>query len=356
MFAAILLGLNISKSLIGLHGGRIGYCTPEDGIGSEFWFDIELPIQLRPVKCHSPLAPRRSLTFSAGVIPPPTTNTTNNAINNSAMDDTYQSTPHYNHRKIFSFPAIHNDSSQNNKLHPQPQHVRSHSSHNQNTTPTINSINESRSVAMNILPPCILSDSSITHPATDPLHNRKLSTKAIVAITTKSPRNMATQEFSSDENNSTPSLPPSPNPPLEQSLFSPADTTPSPPSRPRILVAEDSAPNRKLLLMLLKRLEYECVGVENGQLAVDEFIHAAGTENSVPYDLILMDGTMPVKDGITATKELRAMGITIPILAVTGNAMSEDVAQFLSAGAQQVLSKPVNAQVLQKTLQDWLKR
>jgi CheY-like chemotaxis protein len=126
----------------------------------------------------------------------------------------------------------------------------------------------------------------------------------------------------------------------------------------RILVAEDSAPNRKLLIMLLKRLQYDAAGVENGQLAVEEFRLFAnnidGNISSVPYDLILMDGNMPIKDGKTATAELRAMNINIPIIAVTGNAMSEDVAEFLAAGANDLLTKPVNEKLLKKTLQQYL--
>jgi len=66
------------------------------------------------------------------------------------------------------------------------------------------------------------------------------------------------------------------------------------------------------------------------------------------------DGQMPVMDGLTATKALRDMGVRIPIVAVTGNALMEDQQLFRAAGADAVLCKPINKQGLQKTLQQYL--
>ena len=116
----------------------------------------------------------------------------------------------------------------------------------------------------------------------------------------------------------------------------------------RVLVAEDSVPNLKLLLMLLRRMNVKAEGVEDGQQCVDRFqawyqAQIAGQHpNPSPYDLVLMDGNMPVMSGVAATKQLRAMGVKIPIHAVTGNALAEDVQEFLSAGATlPVLTKPV---------------
>ena len=126
-------------------------------------------------------------------------------------------------------------------------------------------------------------------------------------------------------------------------------------------------PNLKLLLVLLRKCKVDAVGVENGQLAVDAFraygqqvaaaaaAAAAGVVQqsppSPPFDLILMDGNMPILGGIEATRQLRAMGVTIPIYAVTGNAMAEDTAEFLRAGATPpILTKPVQQKELHRVL------
>lgn len=146
-----------------------------------------------------------------------------------------------------------------------------------------------------------------------------------------------------------------------------AAPVPAPPPAMRVLVAEDSVPNLKLLLVLLRKCKVEAVGVENGQLAVDAF-NAYGVAMkaskakptsptdvdslpSPPFDLILMDGNMPKLSGIEATRQLRALGVTIPIYAVTGNAMAEDTAEFLRAGANEpILTKPVQQKELHRIL------
>ena len=168
-----------------------------------------------------------------------------------------------------------------------------------------------------------------------------------------------------------PSSPTSPPPltsvtsPLAAAARSPAAghppvLSPTLPSAPllRVLVAEDSLPNLKLLLMLLRKMKVECVGVENGQLAVDAFRawreHQLRGELSfaLPFDLLLIDGNMPVLGGIAATRQLRAMGVPIPIYAVTGNAMAEDTEEFIRAGANSpVLTKPVQQKELKRIIE-----
>ena len=73
-----------------------------------------------------------------------------------------------------------------------------------------------------------------------------------------------------------------------------------------------------------------------------------------PYDLILMDGVMPVMDGRRATLRLRQMGVTIPIVGVTGNSLVEDQMVFLSAGANVILTKPVDRKTLSNCIEDYL--
>jgi CheY-like chemotaxis protein len=75
-----------------------------------------------------------------------------------------------------------------------------------------------------------------------------------------------------------------------------------------------------------------------------------------PYDLILMDGEMPILNGFDATRRLRSMGVTIPILAVTGNALQEDKELFTNAGANEILTKPLQVDLLKQTLLKYLKQ
>ena len=89
-------------------------------------------------------------------------------------------------------------------------------------------------------------------------------------------------------------------------------------------------------------------GVENGLLAVHEF--ESSSQHRSPFDIILMDGCMPVMNGIDATKRLRAMNITIPIVGLTGNAMIDDIREFLNVGVNAVLTKPVQQNELQLTM------
>jgi PAS domain S-box-containing protein len=110
----------------------------------------------------------------------------------------------------------------------------------------------------------------------------------------------------------------------------------------RILLAEDNAANRLLISALLEPFALELDVAENGEQAV-----AAATRRA--YDLILMDMQMPVMDGLTACRAIRALGGragAVPILALTANVLPEQVEQCLSAGMTAHLAKPINPQAL----------
>ena len=118
----------------------------------------------------------------------------------------------------------------------------------------------------------------------------------------------------------------------------------------RFLCAEDNELNAEILMELLKIEGAECTICENGKRVLEAF------EQSAPgdYDMILMDVQMPVMNGYEATKAIRRssheLAKTIPIIAMTANAFSEDIQHSLAAGMNAHISKPVEMKVLEKTI------
>ena len=118
----------------------------------------------------------------------------------------------------------------------------------------------------------------------------------------------------------------------------------------RFLCAEDNELNAEILTELLKIEGAECTICENGEEILKVF------EQSAPgdYDMILMDIQMPVLNGYEATKAIRRsshkLAKTIPIIAMTANAFSEDIQHSLAAGMNAHVSKPVEMKVLEKTI------
>ena len=118
----------------------------------------------------------------------------------------------------------------------------------------------------------------------------------------------------------------------------------------RFLCAEDNELNAEILTELLKIEGAECTICENGEEILKTF------EQSAPgdYDMILMDVQMPVMNGYEATKAIRRsshkLAKTIPIIAMTANAFSEDIQHSLAAGMNAHISKPVDMKVLEKTI------
>jgi PAS domain S-box-containing protein len=134
-------------------------------------------------------------------------------------------------------------------------------------------------------------------------------------------------------------------------LEDPTATEAEAPDRPlRLLVAEDVAVNRELILALLNPFDIEIETVENGALAVEAM--AVRT-----YDMVLMDVQMPVMDGLTATRAIRVLpgdaARSTPIIAMTANVLPEQVETCIAAGMDDHLGKPISPAALLNALSRW---
>ena len=121
----------------------------------------------------------------------------------------------------------------------------------------------------------------------------------------------------------------------------PNDTLPGRKSL-RILLAEDNAINRRIVAGMLASLGCRLDMVENG-------LEAVAAVARTPYDLVLMDAHMPEMDGVTATKRIRALpgpAATVPIVALTADAMRGDREKFLASGMTDYVAKPIDQQEL----------
>jgi PAS domain S-box-containing protein len=143
--------------------------------------------------------------------------------------------------------------------------------------------------------------------------------------------------------------------PLEPAVASPTVARPAPdlpaitsPSK-RILLAEDVATNQEIAKAILEAAGHSVHVVSNGVEAVEAVQTAA-------FDLVLMDVQMPDMDGVTATKHIRALEgpvRTIPILALTANVYTEQIARFISAGFDGHIAKPFKRAELCAAVAQW---
>jgi PAS domain S-box-containing protein len=111
------------------------------------------------------------------------------------------------------------------------------------------------------------------------------------------------------------------------------------PASRRVLVVDDGPENRELVALVLAEAGIATDEAENGQVAVDKATRTA-------YDAILMDMSMPVMDGFTATKLLRGRGMKLPIIALTAHAMKGFEKEILEAGCTGYVTKPIDIDVL----------
>jgi PAS domain S-box-containing protein len=120
-------------------------------------------------------------------------------------------------------------------------------------------------------------------------------------------------------------------------------------SQAKILLVDDNAINRQVAQGFLKDTHAQVDIAENGLIALEKI-------KSQPYDLVLMDIQMPKMDGLTATKIIKSeLNLsTLPIIAITAHAMSEDVGKSIQAGMCEHLSKPISPEQLYQCLTKYL--
>ena len=126
-----------------------------------------------------------------------------------------------------------------------------------------------------------------------------------------------------------------------------------------MLLVEDNDINALLARRMLEKVGCKVQHCVNGREAVEAIKRVlAGAEP--PYDLVLMDAHMPVLDGLSATRAIKALyaaqkgaATAPPIVAVTANAFDEDRRQCLEAGMDDYLAKPFDREALSRVLERW---
>lgn len=116
--------------------------------------------------------------------------------------------------------------------------------------------------------------------------------------------------------------------------------------RKKILVAEDIESNYKLIYSILHKA-YDVTWAINGEIAIEKV-------SSEPFDVIFMDMKMPVMNGMEATRQIREMNLSLPIIALTAHAFDSDKEAALIGGCNDYLVKPVNKKLLLETLGKWI--
>jgi CheY-like chemotaxis protein len=109
------------------------------------------------------------------------------------------------------------------------------------------------------------------------------------------------------------------------------------------LIVDDVRSNRRLLEATMRKFKFNSEGAVDGLDAWEK----CQTKN---YHVILLDNVMPNMTGVEFAEKLRASGSTVPIIGITGNALEEDIAEFKKAGANCVLTKPIQVSKLRDIL------
>ncbi|MEX2186074.1 MAG: response regulator, partial [Pirellulales bacterium] len=119
----------------------------------------------------------------------------------------------------------------------------------------------------------------------------------------------------------------------------------------QILLCEDGRDNQRLIVHLLEKASAAVTVCDDGQAGVVAALDA--WRRGDPFDLILMDMSMPVMDGYAATQKLRGAGYGGSIVALTAHAMSTDRKKCIEAGCDDYMTKPLDRQIFLTTASAW---
>ena len=114
----------------------------------------------------------------------------------------------------------------------------------------------------------------------------------------------------------------------------------------KILVAEDSKTNQMVIKLMLDKLGHQVLLADNGFQAINIL-----KQSNADIDMVFMDLSMPVLDGLSATIKIREEGFTLPIVALTAHAMDTDREKCMQSGMNAFITKPVRIKELQKTIE-----
>ncbi|MBF9000492.1 ATP-binding protein [Vibrio nitrifigilis] len=116
----------------------------------------------------------------------------------------------------------------------------------------------------------------------------------------------------------------------------------------QILVVEDTKTNQMVIKLILNRLGYTVTLADNGQDAIKLLNH------DKQFDLVFMDVSMPIMDGIEATKQIRLKGLNVPIIALTAHTMDQDKNDCLKSGMNDFVMKPIRTKDLSGVLSKFI--
>lgn len=114
---------------------------------------------------------------------------------------------------------------------------------------------------------------------------------------------------------------------------------------PCALIVEDTAICSKLLAKAFAKFNVDSIIKENGRDAVNEI-----KANPDKYDIVFMDNKMPIMNGLDATEEIRRLSFDNPIIGATGNILDNEIEEFKSRGANEVLGKPIKNEQIKDVL------
>ena len=124
----------------------------------------------------------------------------------------------------------------------------------------------------------------------------------------------------------------------------------------RILIVEDEQHLAEGLRFNLEAEGYQVQAVETGEAALQLLIPEAQDMNQPPFDLVVLDVMLPVKDGFTVVSEMRGAGQFVPTLMLTARGRPEDVLEGFAAGADDYLPKPFELSILIARIRSLLRR